>query len=58
MHRVSLGIQLKHERCGAFWIIGVFLKHDRPGHAEENFIDREAVVSQGVIAVLRYSHVA
>jgi len=43
MHRVGLGIQLEH---------------DRPRHAEKNSFDREAIVSPGIIAVLRYSQVA
>jgi hypothetical protein len=57
MHRLTLGIQLKHKRCRAFGIVGVFLDHDGSGHAGKNFVDRKAVVSQGVIAVLRYAHV-
>jgi hypothetical protein len=58
MYRVALGIQLKHEHCRAFGKVGVFLKHDGLGYAEKNLIDPKAVVSQGVLAVLRYSHVA
>jgi hypothetical protein len=58
MYRVALGIQLKHEHCRAFGKVGVFLKHDGLEYTEKNLIDPKAVVSQGVVAVLRYSHVA
>jgi len=58
MHRAALGIQLEHEHCGAFGIVGVFLDHDSPRYAGQNLIDPEAVISQGVIAMLRDSHVA
>jgi hypothetical protein len=58
MQRPALCIQLQHERRGAFRIIGVFLNHDGPRYAGKNLIDPESIVSQGVIAVLRYSHVA
>ncbi len=35
-----------------------FLKHDGLGYAGKNLIDPKAVVSEGVVAVLRYSYVA
>ena len=36
----------------------LFLKHDSLGYAGKNLIDPKAVVSEGVVGVLRYPHVA
>ena len=58
MNRATVDSPLENEHGSALRKLGIFLDDDRRANAREEFIHRESVVSERVVAVLGYPYVS
>jgi len=57
MNGAAIDCPLENKHGSALRILGTFLDDDRRVGAREEFIDRESIVSESVVAVLGYPNV-
>ena len=57
MNRAAVNSPLENKHRSALRIIGVFLDDDRRTSPQEELVDREPIVSQSVVSVLRYPNI-
>jgi len=57
MDRAAIDGPLEDKYGSALRILGIFLDDDRRANAREEFIHRESIVSESVVAVLGYPNV-
>jgi hypothetical protein len=58
MNRAAVDSPLENKHGSTLRIFGIFLDHDRRAGASEELIHRESIVSESVVAVLRYPNVS
>ena len=57
MNRTAVNSPLENKHRSALRIIGVFLDEDRRTSPQEELVDREPIVCQSVVSVLRYPNI-
>ena len=58
MNRAAADCPLENKHGSTLRILGILLDDDRRPNARKEFIDRESIASESVVAVLGYTNVS